>query len=134
MTGLNFAIGDGVVVLGFLFGIIATFTSFLTLGITLKKELNFDCHLPSFLSWILACLPAYLLYLIGLNDFIGIIGFIGSIGLGIDIIIISLIYLKAKKKSQIKPAYSLGFGAGLVSLIVVIFLTGILFEVTSLIR
>ncbi|MBN1779450.1 MAG: hypothetical protein JW816_04540 [Candidatus Buchananbacteria bacterium] len=134
MTGLNLAAGDGVVVLGFLFGIITTFTSFLTLGITLKKELNFDCKLPAWISWILACLPAYLLYLIGLNDFISIIGFIGSIGLGIDVIIISLTYWHAKKKSKLKPAYSLNLGKISLSFLLLLFLTGILFEVASLVR
>ena len=132
LIGLNLALGDGIARLGFVFGIITTFTSFLTLGITLKKEFSYDGGLPAWLAWLLACGPAYGLFLLGLKDFIGIIGFIGSIALGFDIIIITLIYFKAKIKSQRHPAYQLKANPGLVFAMILLFLFGIILEIIHL--
>ena len=132
MVGLNLALGNSVVYLGFLFGIITTFTSFLTLGITLKKELHYDRGLPMWLAWIFACFPPFILFLLGLKDFINIIGFIGAVALGIDVIIITFIYLKAKKLGQRVPAYSLNIPRGLIIVFVSLFIIGIIAEIVNL--
>lgn len=125
MDGLNLTLGSGIVQIGFMFGVITTFTSFLTLGITLKKTFHYDLDLPAWLGWILACFPAFILFLLGFREFIGIIGFIGAVTLGIDIIIISLIYLKAKKKSQRIPAYTINIPKWGVYLLIALFLVGV---------
>ena len=128
MVGLNLALGGGISMLGFLFGVITTFTSFITLGITLKKSFNYDLGISKKLSWLAACFPALILYLLGLNDFIAIIGFLGAIAMGVDTIIIALTYLRAKKFGQRSPAYSLKMGRLGVSFIVFFALTGIIIE------
>ena len=129
LAGLNAALGNGGLRLGFVFGILTTFTSFLTLGITLKKEFQYDRKLPALLSAVLACLPAYLLYLAGLKDFIGIIGFVGAGALGIDLVVIMAIYLKAKT-SRRTPAYSLRLPGYLLALLIILFLAGVGLELT----
>ncbi|OGY44341.1 MAG: hypothetical protein A3J62_01615 [Candidatus Buchananbacteria bacterium RIFCSPHIGHO2_02_FULL_38_8] len=132
MIGLNSALGNGVVQLGFLFGIITTFTSFLTLGVTLKKEFHYDWNLPHLLSWAIACLPVLILFIIGLKDFIGIISFIGSVTLGIDITIIMIIYLKLRQKSQRIPAYSVNVSKPWIIILTTVFLLGIVIEIINI--
>lgn len=132
MIGLNNALGNGIVQLGFIFGIITTFTSFLTLGITLKKEFRFDLGLPCWLAWFLACAPAFILFLLGFRQFINIIGFVGAVTLGIDIIIIILIYLKVKKKSQRIPPYSMNLPKSVVYTLIGIFLVGVILQLISI--
>ncbi len=131
MVGLNLSLGNGIVQLGFLFGIITTLTSFLTLGITLKKEFNYDWKLPAWLSWFLACFPAFILFLLGLKDFITIISFIGAVTLGIDIIIIFLIYLKTKTKGQRIPLYTIKISKKWIFVLAIIFLIGVIIEVSK---
>jgi len=133
MTGLNLALGGGIAAIGFVFGIITTFTSFLTLGITLKKEFHYDWGLPGWLSWIAACVPAFALYMAGFKNFIGIIGFIGSVTLGIDITIISLIYLKSKTAGQRVPAYSMKISKKFVTVLTTLFIIGVIFEISKII-
>ena len=132
LSGLNLALGNGIVYLGFIFGVATTFDSFLTLGVTLKKGFNYDRGLPAWLSWILACFPSFILFLLGMKDFIGIIGFIGAVGLGINVITIVFIYLKAKKKGQRVPAYSLRIPEWLIFLLTILFLVGVGTEIINL--
>ena len=134
LLGFNRVTGGGVAHLGYLFGIIATFTSFLTLGITLKKEFQYDRGLPAPIAWGIAVMPAYAAYLIGISDFIGIIGFIGSVMLGIDTIMIIAIYLRARKQSQRIPAYQLNISFPLSLIIITIFMIGIGLEIYSLLK
>jgi tyrosine-specific transport protein len=128
MIGLSSVIGRGVMYIGFIFGILATFTSYLTMGDTLKKEFHYDWKVPHFTAWVLACFPALLLYLAGFKNFIGIIGFVGAVSFGIDIIIITAIYLKAKTKGQVKPAYNLNISKGWIYLMLAMFLSGVIIE------
>ncbi len=133
INGLYQKLGGNVINLGFLFGILTTFTSFITLGITLKKEFHYDRKVPHFLSWFLACIPAFVLYLFGLNNFISIIGFIGAVTFGIDIVILLLIYLAASKKGQIKnPAYALKISPNLIFIVSILILAGIIGEIIKI--
>ena len=98
ITGLRNFLGDGVVSLGLFFGILTTFTSFIALGLTLKKTLWYDFKTPKNLAWAITCFIPLLLFLIGLKDFIGVIGFVGGVMLGIDGILILLMYSKISRK------------------------------------
>ena len=106
MFGFSQALGDGIIGLGFVFGIITCFTSFITLGLTLKKTLWYDFGLPKNFSWLIACFLPLSLYLIGFKEFINVIGVTGALALGIEGIIIVFLYknfLKKKFSRDINP-------------------------------
>lgn len=92
ISGLGKVIGTNIVKLGFAFGIITCFTSFLTLGLTLKKVLWYDFGLSKNLSWFLTCFTPLILFLLGIRKFIEVIGFTGAIALGLEGIIIVFLY------------------------------------------
>lgn len=98
ISGLAATLGDGVIKLGFLFGFITCFTSFLTLGLTLKKVFWYDFGLPKNLSWFIACFLPLFLFLIGLREFIEVIGFTGAVALGLEGIIIVFLFREFLKK------------------------------------
>jgi amino acid permease len=98
LIGLKDVLGDGIVFLALLFGILTTFTSFIALGLTLKKVLWYDLKLSKNLAWLITCFIPMFLYLAGVKSFIAIIGFIGTVMLGIDGILILLMYGKIKPK------------------------------------
>jgi len=117
LTGLKNFLGDGVVSLCLFFGILTTFTSFIALGLTLKKVFIFDLGLKKIHAFIITCFTPAVLFLLGLKSFILVISFIGGVLLGVDGVLILLMYKKIKPKRSIL-IYSLA----------VIFLVGIIYE------
>ncbi|MBI2042169.1 MAG: amino acid permease [Candidatus Nealsonbacteria bacterium] len=94
IAGLVQVAGNGIIRTGFIFGIITCFTSFLTLGLTLKKGLWYDQGLNPHLSWFIACFLPLFLFFAGLRAFIDIIGLTGAVAIGLVGIIIVLLYKK----------------------------------------
>lgn len=122
ISGLEQVLGDKIIKLGFIFGVITCFTSFLTLALTLKKVFWYDFGIPKNFAWFLTCFIPLGLFLLGIREFIGVISFTGAIAIGVEGIIIVFLYrafLKKKVSRSMNPL--LYFLAG-------VFLLGIIFE------
>jgi tyrosine-specific transport protein len=100
LTGLRNFLGDKIVSLALFFGVLTTFTSFITLGLTLKKVFWYDLKIEKNLAWAITCFVPLFLFFIGIKQFIPVIAFIGGVMLGIDGILILLMYHKLQVKSQ----------------------------------
>lgn len=98
ISGFALAIGGQAVRLGFIFGLLTTFTSFITLGLTLKKIFQYDLKLPEKTSWAIACFSPLLLYLSGIKNFIEVISLTGAVMLGLEAVIVIFIYKKFLEK------------------------------------
>lgn len=122
LTGLKNVLGDGIVSLVIIFGLLTTFTSFISLGLTLKKVLWYDLKLTKNLAWLITCFLPLILFLIGIKNFIPVIAFVGGVMLGIDGILILLMYRKIKPK-QI-----------LVYPLFLILIGGIIYEITYFLK
>lgn len=96
LPGLKAVLGDGIVSLALVFGLLTTFTSFITLGLTLKKVFWFDLKLKKNLAWAITCFLPLILYLIGFKSFIAVIGVVGGIMLAVDGILVLLMYGKIR--------------------------------------
>lgn len=129
ISGLKNFFGNGIVGLALFFGVLTTFTSFITLGLTLKKVFWYDLKLKRNLAWLLACFVPLFLFFLGLKDFIAVISLTGGIMLGIDAIIIVLAYLRAKTKGDLIPAYSLSLPRFLTYFLILLFVLGIIYEI-----
>ena len=121
ISGLGQVLGNNIVKLGFIFGIIACFTSFLAIGLTMKKMLWYDFGLNKNLAWFLTCFIPLGLYFLGMRAFINIIGFVGAVAIGAEGIIIILLYRSFLKQKKFKMNPSLYVLIGLFAL-------GIIFE------
>jgi len=99
LTGLRNFLGDGIVSLAFFFGILTTFTSFIALGLTLKKILWYDLKIDKNLAGAITCFLPLILFLAGFKHFIPVINFVGAIMLGIDGILILLMFKKIKPQN-----------------------------------
>lgn len=123
IVGLKNFLGDGIVTLALFFGLLTTFTSFITLGLTLKKVFWYDLKIPKNAAWLITILVPMMLYFAGLQDFIKVIGLVGAVMLGIDGILIILMYLKIVpgRKFLIYP-------------LILMFLAGIVYEVIYFIQ
>jgi len=117
-SGLRNFLGEGVVILGLCFGLLTTFTSFISLGLTLRRVLNYDLGFSPFVSWAITCLAPFFFYLLGVQNFISLISFLGAVFLGIDGILILLMYKKIKLAST-----------PLLYFLILVFLGGIIYEI-----
>ena len=123
LSGLKTFLGDNFSVLVFLFGLITTFTSYISLGLTLKKILIYDLKVKKVLSIFIIAFVPLILFLSGIKNFIEVISFLGAIILGIDGILILLIYKKIESK---KSKISLG--------LISIFILGIIYEFLTILK
>ena len=104
LTGLRDFLGKGMFSLGLFLGILTTFTSFIALGLNLKNVFHYDLKVGKNLAWLITCFVPLILFLAGIKNFISVISFVGGVMLGIDGILILLMYGKiSKKKFLIYP-------------------------------
>jgi len=106
-AGLKNILGSTIIILGGIFGVLAVSTSYLILGNYLKNTLMLDYDFPRHSAFSVACFMPLILFLLGMQNFIWVIGIVGTfIGL-IEGTAIVMIYRKAKKQGNKKPEYSL---------------------------
>lgn len=94
LIGVSNVLGNGLTSVILFVGVITTFTAFMAQGLFLKKVFVYDLKVNEKVSWVLVCLTPLILFLLGLNSFIPIISFVGGVLLGIDGILILIIYQK----------------------------------------
>ncbi len=84
LTGLTEHFGGWVRVLGYSFGVCATFTSYISLTRTTMDMLNYDLRVSQGLAFTLAVGVPLLCILFGLNDFVTVMAVTGAVSLGIE--------------------------------------------------
>jgi tyrosine-specific transport protein len=96
IKGLMQYFDGGIIGLALIFGLLATFTSFVTLGLTLKKILWYDLGISERISWEIVTFVPLSAFLFGIDDYIQVISFVGATLLAIDAILITTMYQKYK--------------------------------------
>ena len=119
ILGLMSQLDNGVIGLALVFGLLATFTSFITLGLTLKKILWFDLGLPEKLAWAIVTFVPLSAFLVGVDNYIQVITFVGTMLLAIDATLITLMYQKYKPAKYKFLTYP----------IIAVFLLGIVYNI-----
>ena len=111
--------------------VLAMFTSFLTLGIALielyEYDYGFKRHTALFLTF---SIPLIIVFL-KLTTFITVLAITGSLSGGLEGILVILMYWKAKLKGDRKPEYQLGAYKILGSLLILMFIFGIFYQILS---
>lgn len=118
LTSLRNFLGNGTVSLALFFGVLTTFTSFIALGLTLKNVFRYDLKISSNFSWAITCFVPFALFLIGVKQFIPVIIVVGGVMLGIDGILILLMYTKTNPRKKL-----------IVYPLILVFLVGIIYSI-----
>ena len=118
-------------VLANILAVLSMFTSFLTLGLALVEVYHFDYKLSRRLALGLTFIVPLVIVLFNLTSFIAVIGITGVISGGLDGILVTLMYWKAKKLGDRKPEFELGKHYVLGSVLIFMFLVGIGYQVWS---
>lgn len=117
-------LGPKIIFLAVLAALVTLTDSILVLGLHLKNTFVCDLKLSNRLSTFVACGLPLFLFLIGFRDFIGTLGFVGTVMGVIEGMVIILIFKKAKKLGNREPEYSLEVPSLLLSLLIVILILG----------
>lgn len=126
--GLSLFLESSIITLGLIFGILAIATSYLVIGTNLKEVFWYDYHLSERKSWALACFVPFIIFVLGMRDFITVIDVTGSIAGGFVGILVILSFYKSKKIGDIKPAYKIKIPKYLSAVMIFIFLLGIAYQ------
>ena len=130
LLGLREFLPNSIVNLGLFFGVITTFTSFLTLGLTLKKIFYYDYKKPKPVAWLLACGMPLLLYILGFDEFILIISLVGAVAMGTEGVLVFLMHQRAKRVGKrLNPEYEIRMPRGVAYILSGMLVVGILFEI-----
>jgi tyrosine-specific transport protein len=104
------------------FGFFVIITSFISVGLTLKRVFNFDLKIDKNISWTLVSFLPLGLYYAGIDNFIFIVAFVGTIFTGIEGILVMQMHKKIKPKDTWSSIFILVFALGVIYEIVNFFL------------
>ncbi|MBU0459690.1 MAG: amino acid permease [Nanoarchaeota archaeon] len=111
-----------------LLAVLAMFTSFLTLGLALVDMYRYDYGLSRKLSLLLTFSFPLLIALFNFTTFITVLGLTGAIAGGLDGILVTLMFWKAKLLGDRKPEYVLGKHRIIGTIIIFMFAFGVLYQ------
>ncbi len=112
--------GGTLFMIGTIIGILAVVTSYFALGLELMFTFEYDAAWPHALAWAVSSLGPLALYLLGINNFILILGVVGAVGVGIEGILILLLARKVLRTNLF-----------LVSALLTLLTTGALIEIAG---
>jgi len=125
IKGLYEFLGDKIIFLGSLFGALAVGTSYIMLGTAMREIYAYDYRFNRFMSWLLVVVPPIVLFMGGIRTFIDIIGLAGAVALALEMAVLVLVYIQAKKHGTRTPEYNLRIPKFVLYFLVLIFLAGI---------
>jgi len=126
LLGLNSAMENGILTLSLAFGVLAVATSYLIVGVNLKEIFWYDYHLSEKKSWAIACFIPAIIFILGMRDFITVVSIAGSLAGGLIGILIIIIFYKAKRTGDIKPAYEIKTPKTLAAFMIFAYIFGII--------
>ncbi len=126
LSGLLPFLGQKIIILGVLAGLVTLADSFLVLGLHLRNTFVYDLKLSQGLAVLISCGLPLLLFLLGFRSFIMTLGFVGTVVGAIEGVIIILIFKRAKTTGDRTPEYNLKIPSWLPYLLIAIFVFGAL--------
>lgn len=127
VSGLYKFLGSKITFLTALFGIFAITTSFMMLASGMIQTFHFDFNVGRFKSWLLVIAPPVLLYLAGIRAFVDIVSLAGGVAIGLEQILVTFLYAKAKSDGDRVPEYSLDIRPALLYVLITVLMIGIVY-------
>ncbi len=104
-------------------------TSFLGVAESVKETLWWDFKINEKLAYVLAVFVPYVLYVMGIGNLVGVIGFAGGVAGGLSGIVLVLIYMKLRKKKGSLPLFKRKPPLWLPYFLISLFLLGIIYQI-----
>ncbi len=128
LGGLQKVLGGGIVKFVAFFGFLSIATSFSVLGVYLKDVFALDFNINKGTAGLLVVLIPVVAFGLGLQSFVKIIGFLGSVTVALSSIAIIFIFIAAKKKGDLEPEYQIAPRRLLLIGLVILFAIGFIHQ------
>lgn len=125
LTGLAAVLGRTFTVVGTLLGVVAVTSIFSVLATELQSTFRFDYNLTLFRAWLLTFSAPLILFVIGVNEFIQLIGFLGAVFGGIIGVMVVFMYERMRRSGVCKSHRCLNVPTWVSVLLILIFAGGI---------
>lgn len=132
LTGLAASVGNGMVTIGVLFGLVAVISSYLVIAVNLREVFELDFHVPRFPSWLLTNGVPAALFALGAQSFIAVIGITGAVFVGAEAVFIGLLAYRARRRGDRTPEYVAPVPDWLIFILIALFLFGAVAEVVKI--
>jgi len=97
IAGLEALFPRYVIFIALLFGFLATITSFLGLGLLLKKTFTYDLGIKKG-AWFWPTVIPLIGFIVGITSYLSLISIVGAVFIGFEAIVIYLMYIRVKDK------------------------------------
>jgi len=134
MQGLIAKVGNDVILLGAIFGIMSISTSFLTIGLYIRDTLVYDFEAKKWLSTAFVCAVPLLGIALGIEYLVPLMSFIGSILGAFESVVLIFISKRSKIRGDRQPEYQIKVPDPILYLICIVFVTGLVYEIISFIN
>ena len=132
--GIGLATSPTMIIFANLFAVLVMATSFLSLGIALTDMYHYDFKFHRFAAFALSCIVPLVLFLIGVKNFISTIAIAGAMTGGLDSILITLMFWKAKKHGDREPEYELHKSKLFGIVLILVFVLGAAYQAYTMIK
>lgn len=128
ISGISSRFGLPYLILGNAIGVLATITSFIALGMVFEGMLVSDFRFKPRPAWLATAAVPAILYGLGFQDFIVIIGVVGALAIGLDSILILLVHRRVEALSIEVGTFRVALPAALRTILIAMFIAGIIAE------
>ncbi|NQV90547.1 hypothetical protein HQ487_04045 [Candidatus Uhrbacteria bacterium] len=129
--GLVVHLGETFRIVSMLLGSLTILSIYMVLGIQLLNIFKFDFQMRHKPAWVLVSIVPIALYALGLREFIHIIGFVGGVFGGFLGILVALTYWSMRRRGICREHHCINFPAPLTWLLILVFSTGIIWEIVT---
>jgi len=131
--GLGRVVGPLVFLLGNLFAILAMGTSAIMVSLSLRDSLRWDYRWSYWLATAAVCVVPFVIFLLGVRHFIAAIDVIGGVFVSLEMLLLLLIYWRAKQLGHWQPGkYRLHHTALIGATLLLALLIGVVYSVGKL--
>lgn len=132
LSGLAGFLPAGVVNFALVFGSIAVITCFINFAQAIKETYIWDLKINKKISWLLALLPSFLLYLAGFHNLTSVVSLTGSVTGGILGIVLIWLFFKVKNSSPNGALVELKLSKLSAILLSLLFVVGFIYSLANI--
>ena len=131
--GLGAKAGKAMFLFGNLFAMFAMGTCFLMGGTALRDSLRWDYKIPSIAATLLVCGVPLIIFLLGVRSFIEAIDIVGGVFVSLEMMVLILIYWRAKTLGHLSPSkYKLHYAWLMMVPLIIALTVGAVYSVVKL--